>query len=259
MAFIADLVGGGRGVFLTNGSTTATIATLADPLVSEISFFRPVANSHGLVAFRGTDGDGLDAIFVGDGVELLRLVAEHDLVETDLGTARIDQHDSTVVFGGSVALNERGDLAFSAALTPKDNDQIEWGSGMFIALAVTGPPPVPDGKLAGFGMSVGKLEESDELDLRWDVRTCPAEDYNLFFGDLAGVASLTISSAACSLGSTGRAVVSPPLGDVFFLLASTDGAGVESWHGADSDGVPRSTDGVGYCGLVEQSLAGSCP
>jgi hypothetical protein len=259
VAFIADLVGGGRGVFLTNGSTTTTIATLADPLVSGISFFRPVANASGLVAFRGTDGTGLDAIFVGDGVELKTAVAEHDLVEIDLGTARIDQHDASVVFGGAVALNERGDLAFNASLTPKDNDQIEWGSGMFIAQALTGPPPVPDGKLAGFGMFVGRLAGSDDLDLRWDVRTCPATNYNLFFGDLSNVASLDVSSAACGLGATGRATVRPPTGSVYFLLASTDGAGVESWHGVDSDDVPRSSSGVGFCGLVEQSLAGSCP
>ena len=259
VAFIANLVGGGRGVFLTNGTTTATIATLDDPLVSEISFFRPVANASGLVAFRGTDGAGLDAIFVGDGVELQRVVAEHDLLETDLGIGRIDQHDSSVVFGGAVALNENGDLAFNASLTPEDNDQIEWGSGMFIAVAVTGPPPVPDGKLAGFGMLVGKQAGGDDLDLRWDVRTCPADDYNLFFGDLASVASLGIASAECDLGAGGRAFVSAPMGDLFFLLASTDGDGVESWHGVDSDGVPRSSSGVGYCGLVEQSLAGSCP
>ena len=130
---------------------------------------------------------------------------------------------------------------------------------MFIALAVTGPPPVPDGKNAGRPMTVTTLEGDDDLEIRWDSRTCPAEDYNLFFGDLSSVASLTLSSAACSMGSTGLAWVSPPTGDVFFLLASTDGAGVESWHGVDSDGVPRASSGVGFCGVVEQSLDGSCP
>lgn len=259
VAFIADLVGGGRGVFLTNGLTTATIATLDDPQVNGISFFRPVANASGLVAFRGTDGSGLDAIFVGDGVELQRVIAEHDLLETDLGTARIDQHDGSVVFGGAVALNENGDLAFNAALTPEDNDQIEWGSGMFIAVALTGPPPVPDGKQAGFGIRVGKQAGGDDLDLRWDVRTCRADDYNLFFGDLANVASLGLSSAECGLGASGSVLVSPPAGNLFFLLASTDGQGVESGHGVDSDEVPRSSTGVGFCGLLEQSLAGSCP
>jgi hypothetical protein len=259
VAFIADLVGGGRGVFLTDGATTTTIATLDDPLVSGISFFRPAANSSGIVAFRGTDDQGLDAIFAGDGVELRRVIGEHDLVEIDLGTARIDQHDNSVVFGGSPAINERGDLGFNAALAPEDNDQIEWGSGMFIALASTAPPPVPDGKNAGSPMRVGKSVGSSDLVIRWDVRTCPADDYNLFFGDLAAVSSVTLSSAACGLGDGGLASVSPPPGSVFLILASQGTGGVESGHGMNSTGRPRPSNGIGFCGIVEQSLEGTCP
>jgi hypothetical protein len=257
VAFIADLVAGGRGVFLTDGTTTATIATLADPRVSEISFFRPAANSSGLVAFRGTDDQGLDAIFVGDGIDLERVVGEHDLVEIDLGTARIDQHDDSVVFGGSVAINERGEIAFNAALTPADNDQIEWGSGMFVALTTAAPPPVPDGKHWGSPVRVGKLAGGDIL-VRWDVRTCPGDDYNLFFGDLANVSSGDVSAAACSLGLEGVARVTPPSGDAFFVLASVDDAGMEGVHGFDSAGRPRPWNGVGFCGVVEQSLEGTC-
>ena len=70
----------------------------------------------------GRDGNcaqGIDVHrCVGDGTALVRVVGEHDLVETDLGTARIDQNDNSVVFGGSVDINDRGDLAFNAALTP---------------------------------------------------------------------------------------------------------------------------------------------
>jgi hypothetical protein len=52
--------------------------------------------------------------------------------------------------------------------------------------------------------------------------------------------------------------VTPPPGDLYFLLASTDGQGVESWHGFDGDGLPRTSTGVGFCDLTEQSLEGSC-
>ena len=120
VAFIADRVGGGRGVFLTDGVTTQTIALTGTGGVATIAFFPPAANGQGLVAFRGTDALGLDAIFVGDGSTLARVVGEHDLVPTDLGTARIDQHDDSVVFGGAVAINEHGDLAFNAALAPPE-------------------------------------------------------------------------------------------------------------------------------------------
>ncbi len=133
VAFIATLVGGGEGVFLTDGVTTTTIATTALPEVSAIDFFPPRANNHGQVVFRAFDGAGLMTIFVGDGAGLVRVVTEHDVVPTDLGDGRIDQHDSSVVFGGAPAINDAGDVAFVAALTPADNNQIEWGSGLFIA------------------------------------------------------------------------------------------------------------------------------
>ncbi len=133
VAFNAGLVGGGSGVFVTDGSTVTTIATTAMPEISAIDFFPPRANDHGQVVFRAFDGAGLMAIFVGDGAGLSRVATEHDLVPTDLGEGRIDQHDGSVVFGGAPAINNAGDVAFVAALTPADNNQIEWGSGVFVA------------------------------------------------------------------------------------------------------------------------------
>ncbi len=152
-AFIANLVGGGRGVFLAGETGIVTIATTADPLVSDISFFRPAANDAGLVAFRGTDAAGLDAVFVGDGRGLVRLVGEHDLVATDLGPGRIDQNDGSVTFGGSPAIDAAGSVAFAATLTPADDDQIEWGTGVFVARAMPpGDPADVDGDgTVGFG------------------------------------------------------------------------------------------------------------
>jgi hypothetical protein len=135
VAFTATLVAGGRGVFLSNGSETIEIATTAHPDINSIEFFSPVANNSGLVAFRVRDGQNLYAIFVGDGNELRRLIGQFDKVQTDLGPGQIAQHDSSPTFGGSVAINNHGDIAFNAALTPIDDTQVEWGSGVFIAYA----------------------------------------------------------------------------------------------------------------------------
>lgn len=135
VAFVANLVSGGRGVFLSDGTTTHTIATEAGPEISSIEFFAPAANEAGLVAFRAFDETGLRAVWVGDGASLRAVAREHDLLPTDLGTARIDQHDASPVFGGSVTINSHGDVAFAAALTPPDDNQIEWGTGVFVALA----------------------------------------------------------------------------------------------------------------------------
>ena len=133
VAFNAGLVGGGSGVFLTDGSMVTTIATTAMPEISSIDYFAPSANDHGQVVFRAADGAGLMAVFVGDGQDLVKVATEHDLVPTDLGEGRIDQHDSSVVFGGAPDINNSGDVAFHATLTPADNNQIEWGTGLFIA------------------------------------------------------------------------------------------------------------------------------
>ncbi len=139
VAFIAQVAGGVRGVFLHTGDSldrgTEIIEIARDDsgIVTGIEFFAPVANTLGWVAFRGLDAQGLQAIFVGDGTTLRRVIGEHDLVPTDLGTARIDQNDTSSVFSGSPDLSNTGQLAFVAALTPPDNNQIEWGSGLFLA------------------------------------------------------------------------------------------------------------------------------
>lgn len=132
VGFTAEVAGGVRGVFLSNGVTTRTVALESDPQVSEVEFFGLAANDAGLVAFRGRDAAGLQAIFVGDGTTLTRVIGEHDLVETDLGTARLDQHDSSPIFGGAPAIDESGRIAFGAGLTPPENNQVEWGSGLFV-------------------------------------------------------------------------------------------------------------------------------
>jgi hypothetical protein len=136
VAFIASLFAGGRGVFLSEGANTLTIATTTGGQgVSEIEFFPPHVNNSGQVVFRGRDAGGLRAIFVGDGTTIRRVVGEHDLIPSDNGPARIDQHDNSPVFGGAPTINQHGDIAFHCTLTPPDNNQVEWGSGIYIAYA----------------------------------------------------------------------------------------------------------------------------
>jgi hypothetical protein len=147
VAFIASIAGtgGDRGVFLSDGIETTEIAREHDGTVTEIEFFNPSANAQGLVAFRGRDADGLRAIFVGDGVEIARVVGDRSAVPTDLGPAQIDRPDFSPVFGGNPRLNARGDLAFNASLTPLGNPTTSWGSGTFVAYADTDRPGDLDG------------------------------------------------------------------------------------------------------------------
>jgi hypothetical protein len=189
VAFIAGLVAGGRGVFLSDGKTTVTIATTNDPEISEIEFFHPAVNSAGLVVFRGKDASGLQAIFVGDGADLDVAVREHDVVATDLGPGRVDQHDGSVVFGGSPSINAGGAVAFQCALTPEDDNQVEWGSGVFIATCA--------GDLNGDG-SVGFVDLTALLGA-WGP--CPAGD--VCFADLDGSGNVGFADLTTLLAAWG--------------------------------------------------------
>lgn len=152
VAFIASLVGGGRGVFLSNGTETIEVARVGDGVVSEIEFFNPSANASGLVAFRGRDANGLRAIFVGDGTTLVRAIGDRSPVPTDLGPGQISRPDAAPVFGGNPRINARGDLAFNASVAPLGNSSASWGSGIFAMRAM--PASIP-GDLDGDGVVTG--------------------------------------------------------------------------------------------------------
>jgi hypothetical protein len=175
VAFTATRVIGGRGVYLSNGSETIEIATVDHPEINSIEFFAPAANNNGLVAFRARDGQNRYAIFVGDGETLVRVIGQFDEVPTDLGPGQIAQHDTSPTFGGGVAINDNGDIAFNAALTPVDDTQVEWGSGVYIAYAEA-DEDIP-GDLNGDGV----VDGSDLLILlsEWgkckDPDDCPAD------------------------------------------------------------------------------------
>jgi hypothetical protein len=138
VSFVANLVGGGRGVFVSDGVTTTTIAVQGQNGVGSIESFPTSLNDSGLVAFRAFDSAGLRAVWVGDGVSLATVARQNDIVPTDVGPGRIAQHDTSPVFGGAPVINQRGDVSFNAGLTPPEDNQIEWGSGVFVAFAQGG-------------------------------------------------------------------------------------------------------------------------
>jgi hypothetical protein len=145
VAFVSDIVGGGRGVFRTDGTTVTTIATTNGPELSEIEFFAPDMNDDGIVVFRAFDGDGLRAIWAGNGDWLTRVVTENDILPTDLGDARVDQESAgNPVFGGGPTINNAGHVAFTAGLTPPDDNQTEWGTGVFVVTPTLAGPCLGD-------------------------------------------------------------------------------------------------------------------
>ena len=136
VAFQATLTNGNRGVFLSDGTITHTIAEAGKKGVADIGFFSPDVNDKGWVVFRAMDDKGR-AIFVGNGQTVLRIIGEHDKVMTDAGPGQIDEKDDKApVFGGSPSINDKGHVAFNASLTPEGEPGTEWGKGVFVARSV---------------------------------------------------------------------------------------------------------------------------
>ena len=106
--------------------------------IRAIESFAPAINENGLVVFRARDANG-QAIYAGDGESLKRVVGKADAVTTDLGAANIGQHiddpSAWPIFSGAPGVNDNGDIAFIAALHPAGDNQVEWGSGVFVAYA----------------------------------------------------------------------------------------------------------------------------
>ncbi len=136
VAFVSTLQAGGRGVFLSDGTTTLTIATTTAPgtQVMDVEFFAPSVNDAGVVVFRAKDSAGRRAIWAGDGAGLKKVVTHLDILPSDLGPARVEQNDASPVFGGAPSINAGGDVAFNSSLTPPGDNQVEWGTGIYLAL-----------------------------------------------------------------------------------------------------------------------------
>jgi hypothetical protein len=136
IAVVATRVADNRRVVLRTDGTTTTEIAAVDPAgpIFELDSFAPAINDAGWVAFRARDADG-QAVYLGDGTSLLRVVGNGDVVGTDLGTGQLGQHDSSPVFAGHPSINARGDVAFVAGIHPQGNNQVEWGSGVFVAYA----------------------------------------------------------------------------------------------------------------------------
>lgn len=127
-----------------DGSTTTEVAVAGEDGIVSFDFFPPDVNDDGQVVFRAVDGAG-QAVYVTDGDTLTRVAGAGDEVETDNGPGQLGQHDSSPVFGGAPRINNAGDVSFTAGVHPVGDNQVEWGSGVFVAYAGDVTTPEPEG------------------------------------------------------------------------------------------------------------------
>jgi hypothetical protein len=138
VAFIARTTSAAssRGVFLSNGATTITIATPGLGLTS-IDNFSPAVNNQNQVVFRATDLSGNISVFVGDGTTLQRVIGIGDVLATDIGNFAINS------LGGNPAINDLGDIAFGGGLG---------AGGNFIAVGLVPEPGALGAMLTGLSV-----------------------------------------------------------------------------------------------------------
>jgi photosystem II stability/assembly factor-like uncharacterized protein len=184
------------------------------------------------------------------------------LAATDLGVFRTDDDGSTW-YGFSPGLPTAASIEFTFDRTAGTLRLGTHGRSMWEwQPASDTPTAVPDGRnVPGSSMTVEKIGET-QMRVHWDVRTCTAWDYNLFYGDLELVAGFDYAGAECGLGTSGRAdlpLPATPSGSAYFLIAATDGQGGEGPHGHDGEGDLRPAHGVGLCELTTQVTGATCP
>lgn len=118
------------------------------------------------------------------------------------------------------------------------------------------PQPVPDGHhIPGNPMTARKL--GDDIEVTWDVSTCPGPDYDLYAGQLGDFSEST--DGTCSLGPAGTATVTLPQGNYWWVIAGTNGTSISSL-GRDSLGKERRIGGWGdHCFVRDQNTTAPCP
>ncbi|MCK6595063.1 MAG: hypothetical protein L6Q33_07685 [Bacteriovoracaceae bacterium] len=130
MAFIGFLADGKKGIYRANETDVQRVAFEGDTQISEIEYFMPKIIDNGDIYFRAKDHDGKRGIYLYTNDVVVRLIGEDDVVDTDLGAAKILWNKFYPGLSGDIDVNQNGDVVFHALLVSKDENR-EIGAGIF--------------------------------------------------------------------------------------------------------------------------------
>jgi hypothetical protein len=126
------------------------------------------------------------------------------------------------------------------------------------ATASSSPPPVPDGSSGGAPMLADRaVADGSEILVTWDDQCAPTAA-NILYGPLDQVSTHTVSGAVCGILNP-ETWVSVPAGDLWFVVVSDDGVGVESSWGLGTEGERNGLVESGMCGSTAKDINGVCP
>jgi uncharacterized repeat protein (TIGR01451 family) len=115
------------------------------------------------------------------------------------------------------------------------------------------PPPVPSGSLLVEPIA----PDGSEIWVTWDDQCAPI-NANILYGSLDQVSTYAVSGAVCAIQNP-EAWTAVPGGNLWFLVVTDDGAGVESSWGFGTDGERNGLADSGMCGVTAKDLLGTCP
>jgi hypothetical protein len=120
-----------------------------------------------------------------------------------------------------------------------------------------GPPPIPDGaSVPGQPMTVAT--RGADLVLNWDATQCPPTAVNIYWGNLGSFS--TFAGGVCGLAPTGTATISLA-GNVWFVVAATDGAATDGSWSRDALGNEKNYSGAATAcpAIIRHVTNNDCP
>lgn len=130
VAFVADLVSGGKALVVAKDGKFKTLVKEKENDIKEIESFEVKINNNGLVAFRAKDSRGKRSIFIADEEGMKKLISEGDEIPTDKGLGKILANPQYPGFGGNIDLNDQGEIVFFC-LVIDAKASVEWGSAVY--------------------------------------------------------------------------------------------------------------------------------
>jgi uncharacterized repeat protein (TIGR01451 family) len=115
------------------------------------------------------------------------------------------------------------------------------------------PPPVPSGSLLADRIA----PDGSEISVMWDDQ-CTPTNANILYGSLDQVSAYAVSGAVCDILNP-EAWTAVPAGNLWFVVVSDDGAGVESSWGLSTEGERNGLGDSGMCGVTAKDILGTCP
>jgi subtilisin-like proprotein convertase family protein len=123
-----------------------------------------------------------------------------------------------------------------------------------------GAKPVADGSF-GAPMTADRGNAlATSINVTWDVSTCSSADHEILYGNLASVASSTVTGSFCGLGVSGAATwTGVPAGNLWFVVVGADNFGTEGSWGLGTGGQRGGTAASGQCGNGVRDNTATCP